>query len=46
VGQRIGYHESVVWPEHGRQLDGVEVDKVFTDHASGKDINRHNSHVP
>lgn len=25
-----------------RQLDGVEVDKVFTDKASGKDTNRPN----
>jgi DNA invertase Pin-like site-specific DNA recombinase len=27
-------------PEHVRQLDGVEVERVFTDKASGKDTTR------
>jgi DNA invertase Pin-like site-specific DNA recombinase len=41
VGQRIGYQRvSTVDQNTARQLDGVELDKVFTDKASGKDINR------
>jgi DNA invertase Pin-like site-specific DNA recombinase len=41
VGQRIGYQRvSTVDQNTGRQLDGVELDKVFTDKASGKDTNR------
>jgi DNA invertase Pin-like site-specific DNA recombinase len=41
VGQRIGYQRvSTVDQNTDRQLDGVELDKVFTDKASGKDINR------
>jgi DNA invertase Pin-like site-specific DNA recombinase len=41
VGQRIGYQRvSTVDQNTARQLDGVELDKVFTDQASGKDINR------
>jgi DNA invertase Pin-like site-specific DNA recombinase len=41
MGQRIGYQRvSTVDQNTTRQLDGVELDKVFTDQASGKDINR------
>jgi DNA invertase Pin-like site-specific DNA recombinase len=41
MGQRIGYQRvSTVDQNTARQLDGVELDKVFTDKASGKDINR------
>jgi DNA invertase Pin-like site-specific DNA recombinase len=41
VGQRIGYQRvSTVDQKTDRQLDGVELDKVFTDKASGKDANR------
>jgi DNA invertase Pin-like site-specific DNA recombinase len=41
VGQRVGYQRvSTVDQNTDRQLDGVEVDKVFTDKASGKDANR------
>ena len=41
MGQRIGYQRvSTVDQNTARQLDGVELDKVFTDQASGKDINR------
>ena len=41
MGQRIGYRRvSTVDQNAVRQLDGVELDKVFTDKASGKDINR------
>jgi DNA invertase Pin-like site-specific DNA recombinase len=41
VGQRIGYQRvSTVDQNTVRQLDGVVLDKVFTDKASGKDINR------
>lgn len=40
-GKRIGYvRVSAVDQNTARQLDGVEVDKVFTDKASGKDTNR------
>ncbi|PJK24404.1 recombinase family protein [Mycolicibacterium goodii] len=40
-GQRVGYvRVSTVDQNTERQLDGVECDKVFTDHASGKDTNR------
>ncbi|QTI66876.1 recombinase family protein [Gordonia polyisoprenivorans] len=40
-GQTIGY-QRVSTPEQNtaRQLDGVHLDKLFTDHASGKDTNR------
>lgn len=38
---RIGYvRVSTVDQNTARQLDGVSVDKVFTDHASGKDTAR------
>ncbi len=41
MGQRIGYQRvSTVDQNAERQLDGVELDKVFTDKASGKDTNR------
>jgi len=41
VGQRVGYRRvSTVDQNTDRQLDGVELDKVFTDKASGKDANR------
>jgi DNA invertase Pin-like site-specific DNA recombinase len=40
-GKRIGYvRVSSVDQNEGRQLDGVEVDKTFTDKASGKDVKR------
>jgi len=40
-GQRIGYiRVSSVDQNIVRQLDGVELDKVFTDKISGKDTNR------
>jgi DNA invertase Pin-like site-specific DNA recombinase len=41
VGQRVGYRRvSTVEQNTDRQLDGVELDKAFTDKASGKDANR------
>jgi DNA invertase Pin-like site-specific DNA recombinase len=41
MGQRIGYlRVSTVDQNTDRQLDGVEMDKVFTDRASGKDTKR------
>ena len=41
MGQRIGHQRvSTVDQSTARQLDGVELHKVFTDQASGKDINR------
>lgn len=40
-GQRVGYvRVSTLDQNTERQLDGVELDKVFTDKASGKDIKR------
>lgn len=40
-GKRIGYvRVSSVDQNTARQLDGVEVDKTFTDKASGKDVKR------
>ena len=39
--QRIGYiRASTLEQSTERQLDGIAVDKIFTDKASGKDINR------
>ncbi|HJV74074.1 MAG TPA: recombinase family protein [Noviherbaspirillum sp.] len=39
--QRIGYiRVSTIEQNTDRQLDGVQVDKVYTDRASGKDTNR------
>ena len=41
MGQRVGYQRvSTVDQNTDRQLDGVELDKVFTDKASGKDTRR------
>jgi len=40
-GQRIGYiRVSTEEQETARQLEGIELDKVFTDKASGKDTKR------
>jgi DNA invertase Pin-like site-specific DNA recombinase len=40
-GKRCGYiRVSSIDQNTVRQLDGVQLDKVFTDHASGKDTNR------
>jgi len=40
-GQIVGYQRvSTVDQNTERQLDGIELDEVFTDHASGKDTNR------
>ena len=41
VGQRIGYiRVSTIDQNTERQLDGIQLDKTFTDKASGKDTNR------
>lgn len=41
TGQSIGYiRVSSVGQNDARQLDGVDLDRVFTDKASGKDIQR------
>lgn len=41
MGQRVGYvRVSTVDQNTARQLDGVPLDKMFTDHASGKDTSR------
>ncbi len=40
-GQTVGYvRVSTADQNTERQLDGIQLDKVFTDHASGKDTNR------
>lgn len=40
-GQTIGYQRVSTSDQNtARQLDGLEFDKVFTDHTSGKDTNR------
>ena len=40
-GQIVGYvRVSTADQNTDRQLDGIELDEVFTDHASGKDTNR------
>lgn len=40
-GQHVGYiRVSTVDQNTERQLDGIDLDKVFTDHASGKDTRR------
>ena len=40
-GQRVGYIRVSTFDQNvGRQLEGVELDKVFTDTASGKDVKR------
>ena len=41
AGHRVGYvRVSTLDQNTERQLDGVELDKVFTDKASGKDTHR------
>lgn len=41
AGQVVGYRRvSTTDQNTDRQLDGIELDEVFTDHASGKDTNR------
>jgi DNA invertase Pin-like site-specific DNA recombinase len=41
TGKRVGYiRVSSVDQNVDRQLDGIDVDKTFTDKASGKDVNR------
>jgi len=41
TGQRVGYiRVSSLDQNTARQLDGVQLDQVFTEHASGKDTNR------
>ena len=40
-GQRIGYVRVSAFDQNvGRQLEGMVLDKIFTDKASGKDVNR------
>jgi DNA invertase Pin-like site-specific DNA recombinase len=40
-GKRVGYvRVSSLDQNEGRQLDGIQVDKIFTDKASGKDVKR------
>ncbi|HKT93629.1 MAG TPA: recombinase family protein [Paraburkholderia sp.] len=40
-GQRVGYARVSTFEQNaGRQLDGVELDRTFTDKASGKDTKR------
>ena len=40
-GQRIGYVRVSTYDQNpDRQLEGYELDRTFTDHASGKDANR------
>ena len=40
-GQRIGYiRVSTLDQNHERQLEGIELDRTFIDHASGKDTSR------
>jgi DNA invertase Pin-like site-specific DNA recombinase len=40
-GQRVGYiRVSTLDQEAGRQLEGMQLDRTFTDHASGKDTKR------
>ena len=40
-GKRVGYiRVSTVGQNTDRQLDGIELDKKFTDKVSGKDTNR------
>jgi DNA invertase Pin-like site-specific DNA recombinase len=40
-GKRVGYvRVSAIDQNTARQLDGVELDKIFTDKASGKNTNR------
>ena len=40
-GQRVGYIRVSTLDQHeGRQLEGMELDRTFVDHASGKDAKR------
>ncbi|SAL07465.1 invertase [Caballeronia calidae] len=40
-GQRVGYVRVSTFEQNaGRQLDGVDLDRIFTDKASGKDVKR------
>lgn len=40
-GERVGYQRvSTVGQNTDRQLDGIAIDKMFTDKASGKDVHR------
>lgn len=46
-GKRIGYiRVSTIDQNEVRQLEGVEMDKRFTDQASGKDTNGHSCRLP
>ena len=41
AGQTVGYQRvSTIDQNTARQLDGIQVDRMFTDHASGKDTKR------
>lgn len=41
MGERIGYVRVSTFDQNAdRQLDGTKVGKLFTDHASGKDVHR------
>ncbi len=41
AGQQIGYIRASSFDQNPeRQLDGAALDRVFTDKASGKDVNR------
>jgi DNA invertase Pin-like site-specific DNA recombinase len=41
TGQRVGYiRVSTLDQQSARQLEGLELDRTFTDHASGKDAKR------
>ena len=45
TSQRIGYiRVSSLDQNHGRQLDGIALDKVFTDKASARDTSRPQLH--
>ena len=40
-GQRVGYTRvSTLEQNTDRQLDGIELDRTFADHVSGKDLRR------
>jgi hypothetical protein len=40
-GQRVGYTRvSTLEQNTDRQLDGIELDRTFADHVSGKDLHR------
>lgn len=40
-GQKVGYTRvSTIEQKSDRQLDGIQLDRVFSEHASGKDTNR------